>query len=51
MPEPEVRDASQELIEELMGAVVAVDFVLQTLMACQRICSPAKTGRKRCASF
>jgi hypothetical protein len=32
MPEPGVRAASQELIEELMGAVVAVDFVLQTLM-------------------
>jgi hypothetical protein len=27
-----IRAASQELIEELMGAVVAVDFVLQTLM-------------------
>jgi len=32
MPEPGVRAASQELIEELMGAVVAVDFVLRTLM-------------------
>jgi hypothetical protein len=32
MPEPGIRAASQELIEELMGAVVAVDFVLQTLM-------------------
>ena len=32
MPEPGVRAASQELIEELMGAVVAVDFVLGTLM-------------------
>ncbi|HET6997797.1 MAG TPA: hypothetical protein VFI03_04335 [Solirubrobacterales bacterium] len=32
MPEPGVRAASEELIEELMGAVVAVDFVLQTLM-------------------
>jgi len=32
MPEPGVRAASQELIEELMGAVVAIDFVLQTLM-------------------
>jgi len=32
MPEPGVRAASQELIEGLMGAVVAVDFVLQTLM-------------------
>jgi hypothetical protein len=31
-PEPGVRVASQELIEELMGAVIAVDFVLQTLM-------------------
>ncbi len=33
VPEPGVRAASQELIEELMGAVVAVDFVLMTLMA------------------
>jgi len=32
VPEPGVRAASRELIEELMGAVVAVDFVLQTLM-------------------
>lgn len=32
MPEPGIRAASEELIEELMGAVVAVDFVLQTLM-------------------
>jgi hypothetical protein len=32
MPELGVRAVSQELIEELMGAVVAVDFVLQTLM-------------------
>ncbi len=32
VPEPGVRSASQELIEELMGAVVAVDFVLRTLM-------------------
>ena len=31
-PEPGVRFASRELIEELMGAVVVVDFVLQTLM-------------------
>jgi hypothetical protein len=30
--EPGVRAASQELIEELMGAVVALDFVLRTLM-------------------
>jgi len=33
MPEPGVRAVSQELIEGLMGAVVAADFVLQTLMA------------------
>jgi hypothetical protein len=32
MPESGVRAASQELIEGLMGAVVAVDFVLGTLM-------------------
>lgn len=32
MPEPGVQAAAQELIEELMGAVVAVDFVLTTLM-------------------
>jgi len=31
-PEPGIQAVSQELIEELMGAVVAVDFVLQTLM-------------------
>lgn len=31
-PEPGIRAVSQELIEELMGAVVSVDFVLQTLM-------------------
>ena len=31
-PEPGIRVVSQELIEELMGAVVTVDFVLQTLM-------------------
>jgi acetamidase/formamidase len=31
--EPGIRVVSQELIEELMGAVVTVDFVLQTLMA------------------
>lgn len=32
MPELGFRAVSQELIEELTGAVVAVDFVLQTLM-------------------
>jgi hypothetical protein len=32
IPEPGVRVVSRELIEELMGAVVAVDFVLRTLM-------------------
>ncbi|HXV04936.1 MAG TPA: hypothetical protein VFP23_03420 [Solirubrobacterales bacterium] len=32
MPEPGVSAASQALIEELMGAVVAVDFVLRVLM-------------------
>jgi hypothetical protein len=32
VPEPGIRAVSQELIEELMGTVVAVDFVLQTLM-------------------
>jgi hypothetical protein len=32
LPEPGIRAVSQELIEELMGAVVAVDFVLQMLM-------------------
>lgn len=32
MPEPGIRAASQELIEELMGTVVTVDFVLRTLM-------------------
>jgi hypothetical protein len=32
MPNPGIRAVSQELIEELMGAVVAVDFVLGTLM-------------------
>jgi hypothetical protein len=32
MLEPGIRAVSQELIEELMGAVVAVDFVLQMLM-------------------
>jgi hypothetical protein len=30
--EPGVRAASQELIEEMMGAVVAVDYLLRTLM-------------------
>jgi hypothetical protein len=35
MPEPRVRAISQELIEELMAAIVAIDFVLQTLMALQ----------------
>lgn len=32
MSEPGIRVVSQALIEELMGAVVAVDIVLQTLM-------------------
>jgi hypothetical protein len=32
MPEPGIRAASDELIEELMGAVVAVNVVLETLM-------------------
>jgi hypothetical protein len=32
MPAPGIQAVSQELIEELMGTVVAVDFVLQTLM-------------------
>jgi hypothetical protein len=31
-PEPGIRAVSQDLIEGLMGAVVAVDFVLQTLL-------------------
>jgi uncharacterized membrane protein len=31
-PELGIRAVSQELIEELMGAVVTVDFVLKTLM-------------------
>jgi len=33
VPESGVRAASQELIEELMGVVVAVDFALTTLMS------------------
>ncbi len=32
MPDPGIQAVSEELIEELMGAVVAIDFVLQTLM-------------------
>jgi hypothetical protein len=32
MPEPGIRTVAQELIEELMGTVVAVEFVLQTLL-------------------
>jgi hypothetical protein len=32
MAKPGIRAVSQELIEELMGAVLAVDFVLQMLM-------------------
>lgn len=32
MPEPGIRAVSQDLIEELMGSIVAVDFVLGTLM-------------------
>lgn len=31
-PEPEIRAVSQELMQELMGSVVAIDFVLCTLM-------------------
>jgi len=31
-PEPGIRAISQELIEELMGTVVSVNFVLQMLM-------------------
>lgn len=31
-PDPGIRAVSQELIEELMGTVVAVDFLLQMLM-------------------
>jgi hypothetical protein len=32
LPDPGIQAVSQELIEELMGTVVAVNFVLQTLM-------------------
>jgi hypothetical protein len=31
MPDPGIRAASQELIEELMGSVVAIDFLLPRL--------------------
>jgi hypothetical protein len=44
MPEPGVRVASRELIEELMGAVVAVDFVLQTLMELPVDALPGRGG-------
>jgi hypothetical protein len=43
-PEPGVRDASRELIEELMGAVVAVDFVLRTLMELPANAFPGGVG-------
>lgn len=33
MADPRIRAASQELIEELMASVIAVDYVLTTLMA------------------
>src|SRR6476620_4852672 len=42
--EPGVRVASRELIEELMGAVVAVDFVLQTLIGLPTDALPAGGG-------
>jgi hypothetical protein len=42
--EPGVRAASQELIEELMGTVVALDFVLQTLMALPADALPGRDG-------
>lgn len=32
MPDRGIQAVSRELIEELMGTVVAIDFVLQTLM-------------------
>jgi hypothetical protein len=32
MSEPGIRAASQELMEELMGSVVTIDFLLRTLM-------------------
>jgi len=32
MPEIGIRAASQELMEQLMGSVVTIDFVLRTLM-------------------
>ncbi|MFP5389390.1 MAG: hypothetical protein ACLGG5_08835, partial [Thermoleophilia bacterium] len=43
-PEPGVHVASRELIEELMGAVVAVDFVLQTLMGLSADAFPGGEG-------
>lgn len=43
-PEPGVRAASRELIEELMGAVVAVDFVLQMLMDLPANALPGRGG-------
>jgi hypothetical protein len=42
MSEPGIRAVSQELIEELMGAVVAVDFVLGTLMDLSAVALPGE---------
>ena len=42
MSAPGIRAVSQELIEELMGAVVAVDFVLQTLMDLPAVALPGE---------
>lgn len=42
--EPGVRAAAQELMEELMGSVVTLDFVLRTLMGLPEDAFPAGAG-------
>lgn len=42
--EPGIHSASQELIEELMGAVVTIGFLLETLMALPAEALPGEGG-------
>jgi hypothetical protein len=44
VPEPGIHSASQELIEELMGSVVTIDFLLRTLMELPAEALPGEGG-------
>jgi hypothetical protein len=48
---PEVRAASQELMEELMGSVVSIDYLLRMLMAMPAEALPGDQGSDAIRGF